>query len=187
MTSDRATSSTVVENGHQESGLVNASYIDSMRCLCKIGLNINRRKAVSQPTNVQILSIADQRDKIQDIVERMADHLADAGKCHSIKEQLEFWNLFLHRSYILSELCRPAITYHHRRKEHKELAASLRETCITNLANTVEAFLGLHNITEFATQSWAAVHRSLSSALLLGILGEPARNEGPVVRDLVVR
>jgi len=47
----------------------------------------------------------------------------------------------------------------------------------------VEAFLGLQNTTQFASQSWAAVHRSLSSALLLGILGEAARSER--VRSLV--
>jgi hypothetical protein len=151
--------------------------MDSMRCLCKIGLDVNRQRAVSRPTNQELIHITEQRDRIQEIVEHMADHLADAGKCRSIKEQLEFWNLYLHRSYILAELCRPAITYRHYRREHRDLAASLRSTCITNLANTVEAFLGLHNITEFASQSWAAVHRSLSSALLLGILGEPARNE----------
>jgi hypothetical protein len=46
-----------------------------------------------------------------------------------------------------------------------------------SLADTVEAFIELQNITKFATQSWAAVHRSLSSALLLGILGEPVKNE----------
>ena len=148
-----------------------------MRCLCRIGLNVNRQRAVSRPTNQQLLRIVEDRDKIMDVIECMADHLADVTKCRSIKDQLEFWNLYLHRSYILSELCRPAITYHHRRKEHRNIAVSLRLTCITNLANTVEAFLGLHNITEFASQSWAAVHRSLSSALLLGILGEPTRNE----------
>jgi hypothetical protein len=32
-------------------------------------------------------------------------------------------------------------------------------------------------MTPFATRSWSAVHRSLSSALLLGILGEHNRNE----------
>jgi hypothetical protein len=45
------------------------------------------------------------------------------------------------------------------------------------LTNTVEAFLGLQNMTPFATRSWSSVHRSLSSALLLGILGEHYRNE----------
>jgi hypothetical protein len=91
-------------------------------------------------------------------------------------DMLEYWNLYLHRSFIFSELCRPALQSKHKAKSHSELLSSLREICIDNLANTVEAFLGLHNITKFAMQSWAAVHRALSCALLLGILGEPSKN-----------
>lgn len=52
-----------------------------------------------------------------------------------------------------------------------------------SLADTVEAFLGFQNISKFATQSWAAVHRALSSALLLGIVGESAQSER--VRGLI--
>ena len=37
--------------------------------------------------------------------------------------------------------------------------------------------MGLHNVTCFATQSWAGMYRSLSSGLLLGILGESQRSE----------
>ena len=39
----------------------------------------------------------------------------------------------------------------------------------------VESLGGLQSITRFAIQSWAAVHRSLSCAVLLGILSEPSR------------
>jgi hypothetical protein len=94
-----------------------------------------------------------------------------------MREQLEYWNFNLHRSYILSELCRTTIRKEYGQAEHKELALNLKAFCIENLANTVEAFLGLHNVTNFATQSWAAMYRSLSSALLLGMLGESHRNE----------
>jgi len=53
----------------------------------------------------------------------------------------------------------------------------LREKCISSLIDTVQAFLGLQNISPYAHQSWAAVHRALSSALLLGILGESVKSE----------
>jgi hypothetical protein len=39
----------------------------------------------------------------------------------------------------------------------------------------VSAFINLQRITSFAKQSWAATHRSLSSALLLCIIGETNR------------
>jgi hypothetical protein len=148
-----------------------------MRRLCKTGLDIVQQRATSRPIHQQLLRIVEYRDQIQEDFERMEDHLTDIAKCRSVREHLEFWNLYLHRSYILSELCRPTIRNQHYPAEHKELALSLRSLCVESLANTVEAFLGLQNITKFASQSWAAVHRSLSSALLLGILGEPSRNE----------
>lgn len=91
-----------------------------------------------------------------------------------MRDQLEHWALYLHISYITSELCRPAISPS---TANFDLSKTLRKTCIDSLTNTVEAFLGLQNMTPFATRSWASVHRSLSSALLLGILGEPTRNE----------
>ena len=91
-----------------------------------------------------------------------------------MRDQLEHWALYLHISYVTSELCRPAISP---ATAGLALSKELRKTCIDSLTNTVEAFLGLQNMTPFATRSWAAVHRVLSSALLLGILGEHNRNE----------
>lgn len=82
--------------------------------------------------------------------------------------------LYLHTSYTLSELYRPAISPN---TSDYELSKAFKQSCIDNLVNTVEAYLGLNNITSFARQSWAAMHRALSSALLLGILGEHVRNE----------
>ena len=148
-----------------------------MRRLCTIGLDVVQQRAVSRPMQQRLRQIVEYRDQIQEDFEQAQDHLTDITKCRLMRDYLEFWNLFMHRSYILSELCRPTIGKHHYRKEDKQLAGSLRALCIENLTNTVESFLGLQNITKFANQSWAAVHRSLSSALLLGILGEPGRNE----------
>jgi hypothetical protein len=117
----------------------------------------------------------------------VAGHLSDLAKCRTLKDQLEYWNFYLHRSYVLAELCRHAITFNRQKQDHKhrDLPRNLAFLCMESLKNTVEAYLGLQNITRFATQSWAAVHRSLSCAVLLGILGEPARNE--VVRLLLLR
>jgi hypothetical protein len=108
------------------------------------------------------------------IMRDAAEHLRDSRKCTTSKETLEHWALYLHTSYSLSELCRPAISPS---TTSSEIVKTFKAVCIENLANTVEAFLGLNNITFFARQSWAAVHRALSSALLLGILGEHIRSE----------
>lgn len=118
--------------------------------------------------------ITSHRNEIDSIMTETADYLRDSRKCRSVTESLEHWALYLHTSYILSELCRPAIspstaTY--------ELTKAFKQTCIDSLVSTVDGFLGLQNITPYARQSWAAVHRSLSCALLLGIMGEHVHNE----------
>jgi hypothetical protein len=149
-------------------------YAMCMRSLCKIGLDIVNQRSTSRGSQHELLRIVQYREKIKEILEHASDHLRDTNMCRSIRDQLEHWNLYLHRSYITSELCRPAINH---RLRSSELLYPLRKTCIDSLADTVEAFIGLQNITPFASQSWAAVHRSLSSALLLAILREPSRND----------
>lgn len=149
-------------------------YAMCMRSLCKIGLEIVNQRSTTRGSQHELLRIVQYREKIKEIMDQAADHLRDTRMCRSIRDQLEHFNWYLHRSYITSELCRPTIN--HRSHSH-DLSRSLRKACIDSLADTVEAFIGLQNITPFASQSWAAVHRSLSSALLLAILREPSRNE----------
>jgi len=145
-----------------------------MKRLCKIGLDIVRERSGFQDFQHELLLIIRRRDELAGIMKQASHHLRDVTACKSMKDQLEHWNLYLHRSYMTSELYRPALK---RQSADLESAADLRATCIESLADTVHAFLGLENVTSFAKQSWAAVHRSLSSALLLGILKEPSKNE----------
>ncbi|KAF2457635.1 hypothetical protein BDY21DRAFT_344402 [Lineolata rhizophorae] len=150
-------------------------YRYCMYRLCKVGLDIVRERACYPRNSSQALErITEHRNELQNIMMEAADYLKDSRRCTTMRDQLEHWALYLHMSYIASELCRPAISPS---TPDYDLTKTLRKACIDSLANTVEAFLGLQNVTSFATRSWAAVHRSLSSALLLGILGEPSRNE----------
>jgi hypothetical protein len=153
--------------------LGNMTYNECMRSLCKIGLEIIHHRANARG-HQELSRIVQYREKLNELRTQTADHLQDAKMCRSTRDQLEYWNLYLHISYITSELCRPAIK---ERSHTSELSASLRNVCLESLANTVDAFIGLHNVTAFASQSWAAVHRSLSSALLLAILGVPGHNQ----------
>ncbi|EME81452.1 uncharacterized protein MYCFIDRAFT_139761 [Pseudocercospora fijiensis CIRAD86] len=126
-----------------------------------------------QHFGIHVARINQHREEIANIMRDAAEHLRDSRKCTSSRETLEHWALYLHTSYAMSELCRPAISP----RTSSELVKGFKSVCVENLVNTIEAFLGLNNITFFARQSWAAVHRALSSALLLGILGEHRVNE----------
>lgn len=143
-----------------------------MKILCSTGLEIVRERTHHSDFRLEMARIDSHRKDIDDMMEHAVRHLKDATACISIKNQLEYWNLYMHRSYVLSELHRTAL----RRKGTPPELIDLRALCIGHLADTVEAWLGLQNVTRFATQSWAAIHRSLSSALLLGILKQPQEN-----------
>ena len=125
-------------------------------------------------TQTEISRIERRREEVRAIGSQAAGHLRDPSACASMRDHLEHWNWRMHSSYVVSELCRPMLA---RRRRSDDDVCRLRGVCIEALIGTVEAFLHLHNLTIFARTSWAAVHRSLSSALLLGILKEPLRND----------
>lgn len=157
-------------------------YHSIMYRVFKVGLDIVRDRASAKGPREHHARIIEHRDEIANIMRDSADYLRDSRKCTSSRETLEHWGLYMHTSYSMSELCRPAISPN--TSDH-ELTKAFRQVCIDNLVNTVEAYLGLNNITAYARQSWAATHRALSSALLLGILGEHTRNER--ARRLIAR
>ncbi|KAI8938781.1 hypothetical protein NX059_004644 [Plenodomus lindquistii] len=174
---DRASSTTTIDHTvplSQHTAPGTRTYVESMYRLCKVGLDIVRERQRQQSSHDALIRITEHRNELQEIMIDAADYLKDSRRCRSMRDQLEHWALYLHISYITSELCRPAISP---ASAGLDLSKTLRKTCIDSLTNTVEAFLGLQNMTPFATRSWSAVHRSLSSALLLGILGEHNRNE----------
>lgn len=149
------------------------SYRESMYRVCKVGLDIVRNRLAPQSIEARLRRCKDLRDDVTQTQDKAATHLRDYRSCKSIRDQIEYWALALHASYIKSELCRPAVSP---TTADFDRSRVLRQMCIDNLMRTVEAFLGLGNVSLVYTRPWATVHRALSSGLLLGILGEPLRN-----------
>lgn len=155
---------------NQRGGL---SFAEAMYRMSKVGLDTVRNRVAPQSIESRLSHCVDLREEIQRTQDTAADHLRDLSSCRSIKDQSEHWILYLHASFMNSELCRPAISPS---TQEFDKSNRLRRLCTDNLMNTVEAFLGLANSSPLHTRSWAVVHRALSSALLLGIIGEPLRN-----------
>jgi hypothetical protein len=74
----------------------------------------------------------------------------------------------------MSEVCREAIKP---KIAPTEFSLAMKSTCIDSLTNTVQGFLGLSRLTTFASHSWTALSRALSSALVLGVIGEAEVND----------
>ena len=141
--------------------------------LCTIALDIVSSRTTARSFQREVARIQERRQEVLEIDRQACDHLRELLSCASVKDFLEHWNWRMHRSYIISELCRSMLA---ERDRHDETVRSLHGVCVEALTDTVDAFLNLHNITTFARTSWAAVHRSLSSALLLGIIKAPAKS-----------
>lgn len=172
--------SSTVNNWLQEtsdpSESMNLSYVDCMKILCKTGLQIVQERNEHGKARNELTQLERHWNMLSTMMTQSMPHLQDSPACRSMKDQLEYWNFYLHRSYIIAELFRPALKRTSRRGAHA-MMSKFHQLCIENLTNTVDAFLGLHNVTRFAIHSWAAVHRALSSALLLAILKQPERDQ----------
>jgi len=145
-----------------------------MKSLCQVGLDLVRQRSDDETQHRRSAHTAQYQKALESITEAAADPLRNVQACKSITDQLEHWNFLLHRSYMTSEVYRPFL----KRQDDTNLDfKDNRKKCIEALAETVNAYLGLENITQSAHQSWAAVHRALSSGLLLAIVKEHLRSE----------
>jgi len=177
ITYDRASSTALMDHSSMAAPYNHVNlppFHSAMYRVCKVGLDVVRDRSKAILPRDQFNRIHKSREEIDVIMKSSADYLRDSRKCRSLRDSIEHWALYLHVSYITSELCRPAISPS---SSDPELKKHFKQLCLDSLVSVVEAWLGLQNITSYARQSWASVHRALSSALLLGIMGEHTRNE----------
>ncbi|KZF22152.1 hypothetical protein L228DRAFT_268641 [Xylona heveae TC161] len=158
----------------------NRSFTESMYRLCQLSIDIVRARMQSPGFHMSLSQLSRYQAEVDDVFADAAPVLRDLTKCRTVKERMQNCAFNIHISYTLSDLCRPALGS--KAAQSDEIRA-IRTTGIQNLATTVRAFLEMYKTTIYATRSWAAVHRALSSALLLGILEEPKRS--PEIKNLL--
>jgi hypothetical protein len=150
------------------------SYAGCMYQVTKVGLELLQDRRKPRSTGDMLQRMQQYEQELRHIMGNAAAHLKSSQHCQSLQEQLQHWALYLHTSYIMSEVCREAIKP---KIPQTELATSMKQNCLDSLTNTVRAFLGLNRLTAFASHSWSALSRGLSSALVLGILGHGEKND----------
>lgn len=116
---------------------------------------------------------------VEDIISRCEPRLQSKANCKNMQHRLEYFALRLTSSYAMSVMSRAALSSDAISCPERDVVA---EKCKVYLTETVQAFLNLQSLSIFATRAWAVIHNGLSSALLLGILGETKTN--PRVRKL---
>jgi hypothetical protein len=155
------------------------SYTEAMYHLCRKVLEGVNNDSNSQPDYDQI--IAHSID-VENLREQVRPELRLKDSCKTVQDRLQHYAIRLHTSFVVSVLCRPAL----RRGQHAGIDPNqkriLADKCKQNLTETVRMYLKMHSLSVIPTRSWAFTYHGLSSAVLLGILGETKQN--PEVREL---
>jgi hypothetical protein len=92
--------------------------------------------------------------------------------CKTVTDRLHHYAIRLHTSFVISVLCRPSLRRGPVNGIDQTQKAVLFKKCKETLTETVRMYLKMHSLSIIPTRSWAFTYHGLSSAVLLGILGE---------------
>lgn len=157
-------------------------YLEAMCHMCKIISQRLNPEALAAASYDEILENCEATESLR---QKVIPSLRSKEACSSALDRLQYFAIRLHTSFIVSVCCRPAL---HRGSDEgaskltNAQKRTLAEKCKLNLAETVRMFLAMHQLSVIPTRSWAFTYHGLSSALLLGILGESKAD--PEVRQL---
>lgn len=154
------------------------AYLEAMYHLNQIISQRLNPDAVAEATYSQILESC---AAVQNIRDKLLPQLRTKEACKSALDRLQHFAIRLHTAFIISVTCRPALLRANSRLDSVQ-KKFLADRCKTNLTETVRMFLAMHQLSVIPTRSWAFTYHGLSSAVLLGILGETKAD--PEVRQL---
>jgi len=145
------------------------AYLEAMFNLCQI---ISQRLNPDTIANATYAEIVENCDAVENIRNKLSLQLRSKEACKSAMDRLQHFAIRLHTSFMISVCCRPALI--RRDSNHLDAAQKqfLADKCKANLTETVRMFLAMHQLSVIPTRSWAFTYHGLSSAVLLGILGE---------------
>jgi hypothetical protein len=121
-------------------------------------------------------------EKIDKIYDRVQEHLGSLESCSSFQERCEHYAFRLHTSFVSGWLSRVAFRRASVPESQQQTRAALVAKGKEYLVRSLRAYLNLHPLCLQASRSWAYIHNGLSSALVLGLLGETKTN--PEIRQL---
>ena len=155
------------------------SYTEATYCVSKMILKaISNGNAPRTSYDEILLDVA----AVESIKNRVKPQLRAKKRCKTVQDRMEYFLFRLNSSFVISALCRPALSRKQDPAHEIRQKELLAEKCKQNLTETLRMYLQMHSLGITPTRSWAITHNGISSALLLGILGETKTN--PEVRDL---
>lgn len=145
-------------------------YFETLCRVIALALEVVRSRMLSPHSQMSFKTIQAYKEKIQQIMVEAKPSLRNRDYCYTPREHLERVVLKLHSSYFASELCRPALKSTADTRD--PITSSMRSDCVSNLMNTVEAYIEMYTISTHAARSWITLQRAISSIFLLAVIEE---------------
>lgn len=187
------------------------SYPETMFSIIRMTQGVIRERTLKPNMRMSWSQMQRYRDAVIQIVSDATPHLRERSSCgNETIKHIERLALKLHSSYMISELCRPALKetgddtpsatpagspgpQSQQRKASRsssrsppadpEIPRRLRQDCLRGLEGCVAAYVELCEHSEFAARSWIGIQRAISAAFLLGTV--PEANQEPRIMNLL--
>ncbi|PYH56007.1 Fungal specific transcription factor domain family protein [Aspergillus niger] len=140
-------------------------YFETLCRLIQVVLDMLRGLMFTHHTHLRYHEIREYKQRIERIIAEAAPHLKSRERCATLGEHIERTELRLHSSWFISLMCRVSLDPDTPMDEQRREV--VREDCLTNLINTIEAFIELHSINSHASRTWISLQRTIASAFLL--------------------
>lgn len=145
------------------------TYTEVMYFLCQKILESFNNDSNTHGDYDQIM--ADSME-VEGLRQRVHPNFRTKEGCKSVTDRLHHYAIRLHTSFVISVLCRPSLRRGVTVGIDQAQKAILFKKCKETLTETVRMYLKMHSLSIIPTRSWAFTYHGLSSAVLLGILGE---------------
>ncbi|CZR43625.1 uncharacterized protein FPRO_07458 [Fusarium proliferatum ET1] len=155
--------------GFQDSEL---TYHGFMRAICRISTTVLNNDSC------YIASVTiDMLEQLDSLHRKTKPYLQDPDRCKSSLEHLQHLALKMHKSFLVTFLCRPEIRNANRSSNQSQEVLSeqqlrIRGRAEENLFEAIKTFLEFRAVSAVPLRSWSMVHAALSSVLLLCIWEE---------------
>ncbi|KAL9113954.1 MAG: hypothetical protein Q9227_002088 [Pyrenula ochraceoflavens] len=106
--------------------------------------------------------------------------LKSKSNCRTMEDRMQYHALQIHASFATACICVTALRVgdsEGRLDSSNHALNQMVQKCKASLLETVQAFVDLESFSQVPPRSWIMVQAALSSAVLLGIMGEIAENK----------
>lgn len=141
------------------------SYFETLCRIISVVLEMLRTLMLTHHSHLRYHEVREYKHRIERILTEAAPHLRFRDYCNTLQNHIERTELRLHSSYYISVMCRVSLDPDAQLDDHKRDV--IREDCLINLINTIEAFIELHSISPRCSRSWVSLQRTIASAFLL--------------------